>query len=229
MSAAEFDAWRDDYEAAVDKSIDFSGLDHEFFLAAKADLLQEIARERLQDPRDAYLLDVGCGVGRLHPHLGGRFGSIAGCDVSGESIDRARAENPGVRYALSAPGRLPYDDGAFDLVTASCVMHHVPPAEWASFAAELRRVTRPGGVAVVIEHNPWNPLTRLAVARCPFDRDAVLLSAGRIRRILAGAGFVRTGTRHFLLLPSAREAARRVERMLGFAPLGAQYAAIGSV
>ncbi|WP_020179210.1 class I SAM-dependent methyltransferase [Methylopila sp. M107] len=228
MSAAEFDAWRDGYEQAVDQSISFSGLRHDFFLAAKADLLEEIAAERLTGARAARVLDVGCGVGRLHPHLRGRFRSIAGCDVSAESIDRARIENPDLSYAVSEAGRLPYDDGAFDIATASCVMHHVPPAEWPAFAAELRRVTRPGGLAVVIEHNPWNPLTRLAVARCPFDKDAVLLAAGTTKRLLAGAGFSETSACHFLLVPSARPLARKIERLFSSAPLGAQYAAIGA-
>lgn len=227
MSAAQFDAHRDDYDALVDRSINFSGLRHDFFMAAKADLLVEVAGERLGDARDVSVLDVGCGVGKLHRHLEGRFGGISGCDVSAESLARAAAENPFVRYALSAPGRLPYGDGAFDLVTTSCVLHHVPPAEWAAFVIEMKRLLRPGGVAVVIEHNPLNPLTRLAVARCPFDADAVLLRAGTTKLLLAAGGFHDVASRHFLLLPTARPIARRIERALAQAPLGAQYAAVG--
>lgn len=228
MSQAEFDVWRDDYERVVDRSIEFSGLGHDFFMAAKADLLAEVAAERLGGGQNVRLLDVGCGVGRLHAHLKGRFGEVHGCDVSQESIARAALENPTVSYCANERPRLPYPDDAFDLVTTSCVLHHVPPADWLTFARELRRVTRPGGVAVVIEHNPWNPLTRLAVSRCPFDADAVLLSGPRAKRLMLAAGFGSASNRFFLTFPSSRPTVRRLERLLSRAPLGAQYATVAA-
>jgi hypothetical protein len=83
---------------------------------------------------------------------------------------------------------------------------------------------RPGGVACIIEHNPYNPLTRLAVFRCPFDRDAVLLSEAQTASLFQEAGFRNILSEHFLLLPSAKPFARKVERALASLPLGAQYA-----
>ena len=54
----------------------------------------------------------------------------------------------------------------------------------------MRRVVRPGGLVCVIEHNPLNPLTRsLAVSRCEFDSDAVLLGASTTRKLMAAGGF----------------------------------------
>jgi SAM-dependent methyltransferase len=113
-------------------------------------------------------------------------------------------------------------------VTAICVLHHVAPAEWAHFMNEMRRVVRPGGLICVIEHNPLNPLTRLAVARCEFDRDAVLLGAGKARKLMAAGGLREIGARYFLLLPWEAKPARRVEGALSNIPLGAQYAAFGT-
>ncbi len=224
--SAGFDRYRASYGDEVQGSIDFSGLKHDFFLSAKADVLERIIDERglRAGGRNVEALDVGCGVGALHPHLAGVFDRLDGCDISGESVARARLDNPGNTYAAYDPPRLPYPDASFDLAMASCVMHHVPPAEWPVFAAEMRRVLRPGGVVVIIEHNPWNPLTRLAVFRCPFDEDAVLLKAGRTARILEGAGFSETRNEHFLLLPSENRAARAIERVFAGIPLGAQYA-----
>jgi hypothetical protein len=91
----------------------------------------------------------------------------------------------------------------------------------------MRRVARPGALICIIEHNPLNPLTRLAVARCEFDRDAVLLGAGKARKLMAAAGLREIDARYFLLLPSEAKPARQVERALGNLPLGAQYAAFG--
>lgn len=228
MSDTEFDRIESQYEAIVERSIDFSGLKHDFFMEAKADLLGRIAEAHFPRGKDLALLDVGCGVGRLHPHLEGRFASIDGCDVSEKSVDRARRDNSFASYAVSSETELPYATGQFDIALTVCVMHHVPPAQWVSFLTEMRRVVRPGGIAVVIEHNPFNPLTRLAVARCPFDKDAVLLTPGRSRALLREAGFDRPETRNFLFLPTAAPLARRVEHRLGWLPLGAQYAAIGT-
>ncbi len=221
-----FDGYKTSYGDVVEQSINFSGLKHDFFLVAKADYLRRlvVARGLREGGRPVAALDVGCGIGSLHPYLEGTFDSLAGCDISEESIERARREQPGIEYTAYQPPRLPYEDGAFDLAFASCVLHHVPPANWLEFLAEMRRVVRPGGIACLIEHNPLNPLTRLAVFRCPFDEDAVLLSARTSRRLMREAGFSAIEDEHILLLPSARPLARRVERAFSSLPFGAQYA-----
>ena len=110
--------------------------------------------------------------------------------------------------------------------TGVCVVHHVLPAEWPSFFAEMRRILRPGGFACVIEHNPLNPATRLAVLRCPFDDDAVLLRSRMTGKLMRDAGFGDVSSEFFLVLPTANAAARRIERCLSRLPLGAQYACI---
>lgn len=225
MSEA-FDRYRGDYERVVQDSIAFSGLKHDFFLAAKVIRLGDLFRRHFGAARPS-LLDIGCGVGRMHPHLRPIVGRLAGTDVSSESIDRARADNPWADYRLDRRSGLPWEDASFDATLAVCVLHHVPVAERAAFMAEMARLTRPGGLAVIIEHNPWNPLTRLAVARCPFDHDAVLLrhseAAGRLR----AAGFRAVETSHFLVTPSLGAPALKLDRLLARLPLGAQYMAFG--
>jgi len=224
--SALFEDYSENYGAVVQSSIDFSGLPHDFFMAAKAELLRELVAAHFKSEKPS-LLDVGCGVGALHPFLRGMFGSISGADISSASIAQARTRNPGIDYRTYADGRLPYEPASFDVATAVCVMHHVPPQEWPAFVAEMRRVVRPGGLVCVIEHNPFNPLTRLAVSRCEFDRDAVLLRADTMRQLLQNAGFNEVDSRYFLLLPTAHTLARRCERAFGRLPFGAQYAAWG--
>lgn len=228
--SATFDRHAEGYEGTVEQSIDFSGLPHDFFMAAKADILAETVVAHFGPGARPSLLDVGCGVGRLHDFVRPVFGRIAGVDVSAESVARAALDHPGNDYAAYPAGdRLPHADASFDMTLAVCVVHHVAPADWPAFVAEMARVTRPGGLVALIEHNPLNPATRLAVMRCPFDEDAVLLGAREARRLLVGAGCEAVSSRHFLLLPSARPAARRVERAFGRLPIGAQYLALGRV
>jgi SAM-dependent methyltransferase len=222
-----FDDYRTTYRDVVQSSIDFSGLPHSFFMRAKADLLRELIVRRLGLEKPA-MLDVGCGVGSFHPLLRGMVGRLCGIDVSSACVEQARADNRDVDYRAFDGSNFPFDDSSFDLVTAICVLHHVAPAEWAHFINEMRRVVRPGGLICIIEHNPINPLTRLAVSRCEFDRDAVLLGAGRLRKLMMAGGLREIGVQHFLLLPWETKPARYVEGALSNIPIGAQYAAFGT-
>lgn len=229
--ATLFDGYRSDYGDVVEESVRFSGLKHDFFLQAKADILHRIiaARGLGENGNAPKALDVGCGIGALHPFCRPLFPELSGCDISAESVDRAQSDNPWADYRTYASPRLPYDDDVFDLAFAVCVVHHVPPADWPGFVAEMRRVVRPGGIVCLIEHNPLNPLTRLAVLRCPFDEDAVLLNSRTAQELLAGAGLSEIESDHFLLFPRAGRLARAIERRLSGWPLGAQYASSARV
>jgi SAM-dependent methyltransferase len=221
MTAA-FDRYRDDYERVVENSVAFSGLGHDFFLTAKIVRLRALFARHFGEAKP-HLLDVGCGVGRMHPLLLPLVSRLSGSDVSAASVARAAADNPEVSYRQGEGGTLPWEDGAVDATLAVCVLHHVPVAERTFFLAEMARVTRPGGLVILIEHNPWNPLTRLAVARCPFDHDAVLLKHGEAAERLREAGLLQVESRHFLVAPSLATPLQRVESWLAGLPIGAQY------
>ncbi len=223
-----FDSYDRSYGAVVQSSVDFSGLPHSFFTAAKAAVVGEVVAAHF-GARKPDALDVGCGVGTLHPYVRPHFARLSGADPPAASLARARADNPDNDYRQCDGATLPHDDASFDFALAVCVMHHVPPAGWTAFMREMRRVSRPGGLVCIIEHNPFNPLTRYAVAHCEVDRDAVLLRAGRVRRLMTDAGLHAIATRQFLFLPTAAPLARRIERRLGWLPLGAQYIACGTV
>ena len=223
---ATFDAYRETYEEVVDQSIEFSGLPHSFFLEAKAELLAPLFRDRFGPETPPEVLDIGCGVGRLHPLLQPLVGRLAGADISPESLKRAKHENSAVEYRLIENGALPWPAQCFDATLAVSVVHHVAPRERTLFVSEMRRVTKRGGLVILIEHNPWNPLTRLAVLRCPFDADAVLLRAREARQLLRSCGVTGVHSRYFLVFPP-QISAPRLERALSRVPLGAQYAAFG--
>jgi 2-polyprenyl-3-methyl-5-hydroxy-6-metoxy-1,4-benzoquinol methylase len=224
-----FDTYSKSYRDVVQSSIDFSGLPYDFFTQAKANLLRDVVAAHFGADARPMLLDVGCGVGSLHPFVQDFCARLCGVDVSEECIAQARASNPAVEYKAYKGLLLPHDDDEFDVVFAACVMHHVAPADWLAFLHEARRVVRPGGLVCIVEHNPFNPLTRLAVRRCPFDADAVLLRAAKTRQLLHDAGLCNVDSDYFLLLPSGAPLARRVERLFSTLPFGAQYMAFGEV
>jgi SAM-dependent methyltransferase len=221
--AAEFDRYGGTYEEAIAESIGFSGRDHAFFLEAKAVRLLDVVRRRLGDPARLHALDVGSGAGTFDSLVAGKLGRLEGIDMSAAMVEDARRLNPGVEYRVAEAADLPSADDTFDLVFAVCVLHHVPPAGRNAVVSELRRVTRPGGLVVVMEHNPLNPLTRLAVARCRFDEDVKLLGRREAMRRVSAAGLRPVESRYFLFLPWAGRLVTAVEQVLAPVALGAQY------
>jgi SAM-dependent methyltransferase len=107
-------------------------------------------------PRDAQVLEVGCGAGWMWAEAAARLPGdldLTLTDLSpgmvAEALDRVGSLG---RYRRTI-GRvadvqeLPFRPGSFDVVLANYVLHHVPDAGRA--VAEMARVLRPGGVAVV--------------------------------------------------------------------------------
>ncbi len=226
-STPSFDRFSETYRADLESALRFSGQDADFFTRTKVRALGELVRCHVGEPAEVGLLDVGCGIGLTDRMLVPDFGHVTGVDVSAASIRQAAERNPQATYDTYPGGRLPYADHSFDAVFAFCVLHHVSAGERASFVSELRRVTRPGGLVVIGEHNPLNPLTRLVVGRCAFDDDAVLLRASEASTLLRQARLEPVERRYILVVPSERPMARRLDAWLGALPLGAQYLVAG--
>ncbi|MGH8976916.1 MAG: class I SAM-dependent methyltransferase [Acidimicrobiia bacterium] len=220
---SEFDEYSDTYRESVQSSIDFGGQELEYYTRRKVDHLLELTARHLDDPARLDFLDVGCGVGETDAFLASCVGALHGVDVASEAVARAAARNPTVSYRAYDGDTLPYEDQAFDVAFSICVVHHVEPPHRARFFREMRRVVRPGGLAAIFEHNPYNPLTRVAVSRCPFDEDAVLLSRRTCKRLLRGAGLAPVEAKYIVFLPFDRDIVPRIERGISWLPLGAQH------
>jgi hypothetical protein len=91
----------------------------------------------------------------------------------------------------------------------------------------MARVVRPGGLVTIFEHNPRNPLTMRVVNNCPFDADAVLLNSKETSRLITDSGLDIWRRKHILSIPAAGSALRRVDQMLSWVGLGAQYYVAG--
>lgn len=223
-----FDHYTDSYRDAVEESIAFAGGGVARYVGAKARMLVDLARRRVGDPARLEALDVGCGPGETDSFLEGTFRLLHGVDLIPGMAERAASRNPWAHYSTYGRGdRLPYEDEAFDLTFAICVLHHVPPAKRPELIAEMRRVTRGGGLVAIFEHNPRNPLTRKAVRDCPFDEDAVLLPRAEARRRISAAGLDEVEAPFIIFFPREGRLRSRLERRLGWLPLGAQYYVAG--
>jgi SAM-dependent methyltransferase len=221
--ANEFDKFADSYDADMARAIDFCGQEHEYFTRRKVEELVDLARRRLGDPATLTMLDVGCGVGATDALLAPHVGALHGVDPAAEAVERAAVANPTVTYRAYDGKRLPYEDASVDVAFAICVMHHVDVSHRPQFAAELQRVVRPGGLAVVFEHNPYNPLTQRVVRNCEFDEGVVLLNRRTVQRFLRGAGLEPVEARFVIFSPYDKRWVPGLERRIGWLPAGAQH------
>jgi ubiquinone/menaquinone biosynthesis C-methylase UbiE len=111
-------------------------------------------RRRLWDEvQGQRVLEVGVGTGRNLPYYPPRSRVVA-IDLSPGMLRRAvqRAERLGrqVDFMLADAQRLPFREDSFDVVTATCVFCSVPdPVQG---LRELRRVSRPEGSTLLLEH-----------------------------------------------------------------------------
>lgn len=103
----------------------------------------------------AVVLDHGCGIGTYASQFRRRFGSkVEAFDTEAERVAEAQHE---VRHTLVAVAEnLPYPSDHFDLVFSNEVIEHVQNDRVA--AAEMVRVTRPGGRIVIFCPNRWYPV-----------------------------------------------------------------------
>ena len=101
------------------------------------------------------LLDVGCGPATITADLAGRVapGRVVGLDAASGALEAARAtlaeRDLPARVELTDGDvmSLPFDDGTFDVAHAHQVLQHLSDPVGA--LAEMRRVTRPGGIVAV--------------------------------------------------------------------------------
>ncbi|MFW5698942.1 MAG: class I SAM-dependent methyltransferase [Planctomycetota bacterium] len=178
----------------ADVHLNVWGRDHAIAMLLAADGWDDLA--------DRQILDVGCGYGAWLRRLadwGADPACLHGVDLVEERIGHARRLSPaGVDLRVDSGYGLPYGDASMDLVAAQTVFSSIlDEARRRELAAEMRRVTRPGGRALIYDFrydNPRNP-------------DVRALRASSLRQLFPGWRLRRRSLT--LLPPLARRLAGR--------------------
>jgi ubiquinone/menaquinone biosynthesis C-methylase UbiE len=122
--------------------------------AVRAEIFQRAAKGRV--------LEVGVGTGKNVRHYSD--GPVVAMDLSARMLARAvrkaKDRSPAVQFAVADAEDLPFKDGSFDAVVATCVFCSVPdPVRGLS---EVGRVLRTSGEVLLLEHmRPSGLLGRL--------------------------------------------------------------------
>ena len=220
---AEFDRYAPQYSALLSDPVrDRFASDPIFFHRRKWMLIRDFFSRFSMNSSQLRWLDVGCGQGELLALAGGAFANAAGCDPSSRMIQSCTSAKV---YEQPSPTELPFPDRSFDFVTAVCVYHHVHGDDRKILTKSIDRVLKPGGVFCLIEHNPWNPVTRLIVKRCAVDSDAELLTSSLAARLARSVDLDILETAYFLYFPENMfRHIGRTEQFLRKLPLGGQFA-----
>lgn len=96
--------------------------------------------------------DLGCGTGETVALLASHVQRVIGVDREARMLDVARertAHQPNAELRQGGLTALPLDDHSVDAVLCMLVLHHVEDTDTA--LAEIARILRPGGRAVVLD------------------------------------------------------------------------------
>jgi SAM-dependent methyltransferase/uncharacterized membrane protein YbhN (UPF0104 family) len=151
--AAHFDAIADEYNAQWSPHVWDLLLDRKLgFLAGALP----------SPPKAAGLgLDLGCGLGLQTAALRKRGFDVIGIDPSYGLLAAGRSRTGVSAVAAGSALELPFRDGSLDFVYTIGVLHHLPGRDAQTVAyREIARVLKPGGVLLIHESNPRNPLFR---------------------------------------------------------------------
>jgi ubiquinone/menaquinone biosynthesis C-methylase UbiE len=164
------------------------------------------------------VLDLGCGLGNILIALAERIDFAhppAGVDVSPDLIrigerEIARAGLGGRISLQVAPAtRLPFEEGAFDVVLTSHVLKHLDDEALLTSLREVVRVLRPGGRFLLweFEKSPRSALLFWSARLTGLPPAFQLRTMAEFSRALRSAGFhrvVRVDAGFFLLPPVSR-------------------------
>jgi len=187
-----------------------------YIKAAFADRHRELNQISL--PKDARVLDVGCGTGTVALYVAYKTkAKVLGIDIDADRLDCAKERRdvwslPKCTFLLRNIINL---DGPnkFDLIYLEEALHHMEPR--AEAVRKIADLLRPGGKLIISEVNALNPLMQLRLFRqrglktittkhgVPYGNERVL-TAGRAIKLFKAEGLSLESKRYFRVFPAGK-------------------------
>jgi SAM-dependent methyltransferase len=115
-----------------------------------------LIRAALPDLAEPRILDNGCGLGVYVARLQESMPQVFGLEYESERAAEAARRVSAAVIVCAAGERLPFPDQAFSAVLSNEVIEHVQ--DDCAALAEMARVLRPGGRALIFCPNRWYPV-----------------------------------------------------------------------
>jgi SAM-dependent methyltransferase len=132
------------------------------------------------------VLEIGPGLGTDHAQFARAGACMFGVDLTARHLELTRQrfahERLVARLARGDAESLPFADRSFDAVYSFGVLHHTP--DKAAAVSEVRRVLRPGGLAIISLYHRHSAFHWVATILCRGVRHGELWRRG-YRRLLA--------------------------------------------
>ncbi len=219
-----FDRFGPEYHAELSRCLaSFGGRDSYYYNQLKVSWLKKLAGKFLGDVSGRDFLDLGCGTGATVAALAPSFRRGTGMDLSPGMLKHAGPRPANAALVRGDVARLPFAAGSFDLVFSVTLLHHLDERALPLAMGEVKRVLRPGGLAVHFDHNPRNFLTRRVVADCAYDRDTTLRPLERIAALAREAGLTVRAQGYIIFFPAFLQFLDPLEKFITSVPLGGQY------
>lgn len=111
---------------------------------------------------ESVVLDIACGTGEQTKEFAKTGAMVFGIDLSKGMLVKARKKLscfPNVTLQECDATSLPFEDNYFDVTSVSLGLHDMPAEIIPKVIAEMKRVTKQGGIIAIAEHNnPSNPI-----------------------------------------------------------------------
>jgi SAM-dependent methyltransferase len=176
----------------------------------EAQLLVHTVDRHVPEPADALLLDLACGAGRASGLFARSIGRRVGVDISAAHLGLGVGQI-GLPVIASATS-LPLADAAADVVVALRFLSNAEDELRRGALAEVCRVLRPGGVAVVNVHNVPRTLPNLGRQLMRLMRgrnDPRWVSLLSLRRMFAESGLTTVDVISYGIVGAAQRASWR--------------------
>ena len=217
--------WSTEYEKHIAEALPVKLSSYKKFSLYKVRFFKELLEKYGKSLSGSRVADVGCGMGYLDRLLTEEGAIITGFDPSQDMINTAIDVNPEGNYCHFDGFTIPSADEQFDLTIAVCVIQHVDQSNCQNIINEMHRITKNDGLIVYYEHNPYNPLTRLTVWRCPFE-NVRLVPKRALKKYVKGVNDKEQFRYAYKLsVPWESSIVSLVDSALERLPIGVQYAA----
>jgi len=156
-------------------------------------------------------LDIGCGPGSFLTVLAEEIPDIDGhgVDIAKAQIEYGKRElsnYPQLHFYHVKPGKLPFEDQTFDVITSIEVIEHLHPHHAIKILFEARRLLKPNGKLVITTPNyrslwPFLEIALEKISPVKYDEQHISkFTPNSFVKFIETAGYEVTGLRSIFIL-----------------------------